>query len=281
MRRLHSQPPIFWNYTSIDLQRILDRDAQTSTTHCSQCMGGSMNKPIILGISAAITLTAACLWLLQDTKIDFPAEQPAAALAPTAEAPELPAKNPTRDLAAQHPSIQDVARAAMVDVADSDDASEEPARMFKADAAGNLILGEQTRVNVEKVLWLYTREEQQQKLAAVEQALPPTAYRQLTDLMDRYTNLISAAKQTYPPDTAPITVEDAITQHEGLSALRKAHLGTNAAEAMFGREERMNRQLLDFMSLEKHEGLTMEEKAMKAQEMLSKSPELAAAYGKN
>lgn len=166
-------------------------------------------------------------------------------------------------------------------IAEEDDRSEDPAKMFKADAAGNLMLSERARLNVEKVLWIYSPEEQQQKLAVMEQTLPPSAYRQLTDLLERYKNFTLAAKQTYPPDAPPKTVEDAIAQHEGLSALRKAHFGAEAAEAMFGREEKINRQLLEFMNLEKHEGLTMEEKAMKAQEMLSKSPELAAIYDQN
>ena len=50
---------------------------------------------------------------------------------------------------------------------------------------------------------------------------------------------------------------------------------------MYGHQEKIDRQLLDFMSLEKHEGLTMEEKAMKAQELYLKAPELAAAYEQN
>ena len=153
--------------------------------------------------------------------------------------------------------------------------------MFSADASGNLVLKERTRINVEKILWIYSPEEQKQKLAVMEQTLPPSAYRQLVELMDRYQTFTVAAKQAYSPDVAPPTVEDAIAQHEGLIALRKAHLGAEAAEAMFGREERLSHQLLAFMDLEKHEGLTMDEKVIKAQEMLSKSPELAAAYEKN
>jgi len=164
---------------------------------------------------------------------------------------------------------------------EEDDPTEDPAKMFKADATGNLVLAERTRLNVEKVLWLYTPSEQQQKLAVMEQSLPPTAFRQLTDLLERYKNFIAAAKQSYQPDKAPATVEEAIAQNEGLSALRKSHFGEEAAEAMFGREERMNRQLLEFMRLEKQEGMTMEEKAERAQEMLKQSPELQAAYEQN
>jgi hypothetical protein len=162
-----------------------------------------------------------------------------------------------------------------------DDSSEDPKKMFQADAAGNLVLKERTRHNLEKMLWIYSPDEQRERLAVIERTLPASAYRQLTEMMDRYQTMTLAAKQSYPPDTAPATVADAIAQHEGISALRRAHLGAEVAEAMFGREERLNRQLLEFMDLEKHEGLTMDEKAIKAQEMLLKSPELSAAYEQN
>lgn len=122
---------------------------------------------------------------------------------------------------------------------------------------------------------------QQQRLAAIEATLPPSAYRQLVDLMQRHQNFTLAAKQAYRPDVAPATIEDIAAQQEGLHALRVAHFGEETAEALYGREERISRKLLEFMALEKHEGLTMDEKARKAQEMLSNSPELAEAYEGN
>jgi hypothetical protein len=170
---------------------------------------------------------------------------------------------------------------ASVDPSYDDEHSEDPAKMFRADAAGNLILQERTRLNVEKLMALYAPAERQDRLTAIEQALPPSAYRQLTDLLEHYENFSRAAKQEFPPGRAPTTVEEAIEQHEGLHALRVAHFGAAATDAMFGKEEAIGRRLLDFMALEKHEGLTMEEKAIKAQELLLRSPELAEAYEKN
>jgi hypothetical protein len=239
-----------------------------------------VNKPVIFGGAAVVIAAVASLWLLKDGESErsptLSSQNPVSA--PVAQAPTV--ATPTVADETQQPAPAPFV-AAVPSSADEDDNSEDPTKMFKADAAGNLALAERTRINVEKMLWIYSPEEQRQRLAVIEQTLPAGAYRQLVDLMDRYQNFTIAAKQTYPPDVSPATVEDAITQYEGLSALRKAHFGTEAAEAMFGREEKINRQLLEFMNLEKHEGMTMEEKAMKAQEMLSKSPELAAIYDQN
>jgi hypothetical protein len=156
--------------------------------------------------------------------------------------------------------------------------SEDPAKMFKADAAGNLVLSERTRLNIEKLTALYTPEELSQRMAIIEATLPANAYSQLVDFVDRYKNFMAALRQALPPGRALTSVEEARIQHEELHRLRVTYFGEEATEAMFGREERLNRQLLELMDLEQHAGLTMEEKAMKAQELLLRSPELAATY---
>jgi len=240
--------------------------------------GFGMNKPVVFGAAAVAIIAAIGVWLLQG---DAPPSQeqistgqvsaPAAATQPSNE----------MSPAAAAQSQEQISLAPLAKVEEEDEYSEDPVKMFSADASGNLVLKERTRINVEKMLWIYSPEEQKQRLAVIEQGLPPSAYRQLVDLMERYQTMTTAVKQTYPPNVAPSTVEEAIAQHEGLSALRKSHLGASAMEAMFGQEEKINRQLLDFMNLEKHEGLTMEEKTQKAQELLSRSPELAAAYETN
>jgi hypothetical protein len=240
-----------------------------------------VKKPAVLGALAIVVLGSASVWWLRDDEGLSPTsrsniEEPAPTASTSTEAAVVAREAP-------RPQQQPVPPAASTSTQpdDEDDPSEEPAKLFKADPAGNLVLAERTRLNIEKVLWLYTPDEQREKLAVIEQSLPPAAFRQLSDLLDRYKNFVVAANQSYPPDMAPATVEDAIAQSEGLSALRRSHFGEEAADAMFGREERINRQLLEFMRLEKHEGLTMEEKAEKAQEMLNQSPDLQAAYEKN
>lgn len=231
-----------------------------------------MNKKWLLASIGAAVVAA---WIGLDARHEEPASsdhlsQQREASPPAAETPAVA------------DATQDEATAATnTEQPRADETSEDPAKMFAADAAGNLILSERTRLNVEKLSALYSAEERAQRLAIVEQVLPATAYRQLVELTESYRNLTLAARQQLPPGVAPASVEDAITQHELLHSLRVAHLGAAATDALFGEEERINRRLLDFMSLEQHEGMTLHEKAEKAQQLLLQSPELVAAYEKN
>lgn len=240
-----------------------------------------MNKPAVVSVLGAAVLATVVFWFTQRDGAEVASESAAASPQPTTQSASSPTPALGGDSLTQSTIASPSDVAAMMDAADVDEYSEDPAKMFKADAAGNLIVKERTRINIEKLSWLYTPEELQQKLGVIERTLPPSAYRQLVDLMDRFKNYSLAAKQAYSPETAPATVEEAIAQHEGLQALRRAHFGDETAEGMFGREERLSGKLLEFMSLEQHKGLTLEEKAMKAQEMLSKSPELAQLYEDN
>ena len=237
-----------------------------------------MNKPAVFGAAALAALAAVSLWITRHDSVQVaPTQTQPVAVVSSDAAPASKRVAESEQRAGDTPP----ANVPMISAVDVDEYSEDPAKMFKADESGNLLLKERTRLNVEKLSWLYTPEELQQKLAVIERTLPPAAYRQLLDLMDRYKNFSVAAKQSYPPDKAPTTVEEAAAQYDGLHALRIAHFGADATNAMFGREERLGRKLLEFMSLEQHQGLSLEEKAMKAQEMLQQSPELAAAYDEN
>lgn len=239
---------------------------------------------IVISGTAAITLIAVVLWAQREPTETAPLEvdihrrvqqqQP-----PTAR--EAATESPSSTAVAQLPDARKIESTSDAAALDEDEFSEDPAKMFRADETGNLVLKEQTRINIEKLSALYTPEERQQRLATIEQTLPPGAYRQLTDLLERYENFTRASRQALPPGREVSTVEEAIAQHDTLHALRVAHFGAEAAEAFYGKEEQIGRQLLDFMSLEQHEGLTMEEKAVKAQEMLMRSPELLAAYERN
>ncbi len=238
-----------------------------------------MNRLTVWGGGAvALALAAMLLWPQREpadiTAVDMLAHDQRASTSPAGGVDSSPATvaAPAAELAAER--MPDA-------ITPDDDNSEDPAKMFRADAAGNLLLGERTRLNIEKISVLYTPEEQQERLAVIERTLPASAYRQLTDLLERYDNLMRDLKQALPPGREASTVEEAITQHESLHALRVAHFGADVAEALYGQEERIGRQLLDFMALERHEGLTMEERAMRAQEMLLRSPELLAAYENN
>jgi hypothetical protein len=239
---------------------------------------------LVVAVLLALAIVGVTMfWSREQTRLDDGAVRTSAAQLPatTAITPENDAAPAATSEATPNEPAPPAANAASSDQSSQDEYSEDPAKMFKADAAGNLVVQERTRLNVEKLSALYTPAERQQRLATIEQTLPASAYRQLTDLLERYENFSRASRQTFPPGQAPTTVEEAVEQHEGLHALRVAHFGAEATEAMYGKEEAIGRRLLDFMALEKHEGLTMEEKAMKAQEMLMRSPELAEAYEKN
>lgn len=236
-----------------------------------------MNKRILTVGAIVVTVVAAIAWLGRRDEPAVPlitATQETPAAVDQGSAPEqLPTDVP--------PLHSQPSPAAPADAFADGDYSEDPAKMFRANSQGDLVLNERTRLNIEKHSSLYTPQEQQQRLAVIEATLPASAYAQLVDLMQRYENFTQAVKQAYAPDTAPATVEDVAAQLEGVHALRVAHFGEEAAEAMYGKEERISRQLLEFMALEKHEGMTLDEKAERAQQMLLASPELAAAYESN
>ena len=59
-----------------------------------------------------------------------------------------------------------------------------------------------------------------------------------------------------------------------------AALGAHVAEGFFGAEETMQRELLQLISLDKDESLTLEEKAEKAQALYQSLPAIAAAEEK-
>ncbi len=163
-------------------------------------------------------------------------------------------------------------------IAEEESESEDLDKMFKADASGNLKLSARARLNIEKLYALSTPEELQTKLAVIATTLSPAAHRQLLDLVDRYKIYAAAAKQAYTPGVAPATEEDALAELDGLHSLRVAHFGAEAAQAFYGDEEKLNRQLVELMRLEKDQSMTMEEKAEKAQQLIQSKPELAAAY---
>jgi hypothetical protein len=152
---------------------------------------------------------------------------------------------------------------------------------FNVDDKGNLIVDVRARNTLEKLYALYTPEQQAQRLQELSQELPPAAYGRVAELLERWKEFNVATKQALPPGEPVSSAEEALVQLETLSALRITHFGQEAAKGMFGDEERLNHQLIALMRLEKDESLTMEEKAVRAQELISKSPDLAAIEQRN
>lgn len=152
---------------------------------------------------------------------------------------------------------------------------------FNVDANGNLVVDRRAQVTLEKLYALYTPEQQTQRLQELEQTLSPAAHRRVTELLQQFKNYSVAAKQNFPPDSTPASEDDALVQLDGLSALRAAHFGSDAAKGLYGEEETLNRQLIALMRLEKDASLTMDEKAQRAQALILTTPELAAIEKRN
>ncbi len=138
---------------------------------------------------------------------------------------------------------------------------------FRVDNAGNLVLDEQTRLNMEA---LFAQTDRADLLEAQQNAtatLPPAAATEAARLLEQYDNYSKAQRQSYPPGIAPATEEAALAELEGLHALRVAHFGPEVARAFFGAEEKITRSLIDLMRLEKDQSLTLPEKAERAQKL--------------
>jgi lipase chaperone LimK len=140
-------------------------------------------------------------------------------------------------------------------------------KTFRVNASGRLVLNEQTRLNMEA---LFARSERDQLAEAKQQALEPlpaAASAQAAELLEHYDNYQQAQRQAYPPGIAPATEEAALAELDGLHALRVAHFGPVVARALYGEEEAVSRQLVELMRLEKDQSLTLEEKAVRAQQL--------------
>ena len=143
---------------------------------------------------------------------------------------------------------------------------------FRANAFGQLVLDEQTRLNMEA---LFARTDRDGLAEAKQQAiepLPAAAGAQAAELLEQYDNYQQAQRQAYPPGVAPPTEEAALAELDGLHALRVAHFGQVVARALYGEEEASSRQLIELMRLEKDQSLTMEEKAARAQRLRDSMP---------
>ena len=143
---------------------------------------------------------------------------------------------------------------------------------FRVNDSERLVLDEQTRLNMEA---LFARTEHDHLAEAKQQAiepLPAAAGAQAAELLAQYDNYQQAQRQAYPPGVAPATEEAALAELDGLHALRVAHFGPLVARALYGKEEAVSRQLVELMRLEKDQSLTMEEKAVRAQQLRDSLP---------
>ena len=133
------------------------------------------------------------------------------------------------------------------------------------DASGKLVRNEQTRVNVEALVALTPPDQLRAAALAQVQDLPAAAAVEALDLVERYNGYQAAQKLSFAPGNAPLVPEEALAELEGLHALRVSYFGREGAQSLFGKEEAVARQLLEWMREDNAPGLSMEQRAMRAQ----------------
>lgn len=168
--------------------------------------------------------------------------------------------------ASSQPRGADLAAAAgLVSAADLAAPDPSGSKTFEVDASGKLVRNEQTRVNVEALVALTPPEQLRAAALAQVQDLPAAAAVEALDLVERYNGYQAAQKLSFAPGNAPLVPEEALAELEGLHALRVSYFGREGAHSLFGKEEAVARQLLEWMREDNAPGLSMEQRAMRAQ----------------
>jgi len=217
---------------------------------------------LLLASLAALAVGGGFLFFRSGAPDLAPADTSVVASAPRSQ-PDAPASQPR---AQQLQSTSVAAGAAQDDSVSGYDPEQDDGQVaFKADANGRIVMNEKTRLDLERLHALYTPSEREKKMAEIAATLPPEAARQLYQLMEQYQNYLAAMYQVYPPDREMTSVEQGVSQIDGMHGLRVQYFGEQAAAAMFGAEETLQRELYRQMENEKDLGLTLEEKAERAQ----------------
>ncbi len=154
--------------------------------------------------------------------------------------------------------------------AEADDGA--PEEHFRTTADGQLLVDTRTRLGVEALVGVYTPAERLARLQHLQGSLPSAAYARLVELIERYCNYLVASRQLYPPDAPRTDAGDALREFEDLRGLRRTYFGRETAEALYGEEERVTHHLLEEMQRDATPGLTLEQKAERAQSTLTPPP---------
>ena len=143
---------------------------------------------------------------------------------------------------------------------------------FTATNQGNLVVNEQARNDIERLVALETRDEAQTRLKELGQHLAPAAQKQLADLLFKYAQYADALRQSFSPDDLPESTQDVLAQFNLLHATRERHFGAETAKALFGPEEASTAELIELMQARalKEPSLTLEQTVELAQADLSK-----------
>jgi len=138
-------------------------------------------------------------------------------------------------------------------------------KTFEVDASGKLVRNEQARLNVEALVALTPSDQLRAVALAQVQDLPAAAAVEALDLVERFNAYQAAQKLSFAPGNAPLVPEEALAELDGLHALRVSYFGPEGAQSLFGKEEGIARQLLEWMRQDNAPGLSMEQRAMRAQ----------------
>lgn len=137
---------------------------------------------------------------------------------------------------------------------------------FLADAHGKLAINATTRVHLEMLLALYTPDQQQQILDTAKSTLPPAADQELLRLVHLYPSYQSAVRKRFPPGQTMTSPTQGLAQLDATHAIEVQYFGARVTNGLFGEDEATQRQLLTLMSRDQAPGLSMEQRADRAQE---------------
>ncbi len=229
-----------------------------------------MNKRYaVLTASAAALVFAGVLFVFRDGPVESVPRTNAVATAPGASQSDTPASPAAMSAVSATPGITtetaDAGTAATGAAPTYNPEQDNGEIAFRADASGHLVTDEKARLDLERLFALFIPTERDKKVKEVVATLPPDAGHKLYELMAQYQNYQAAVYQAYPPDREVTTVEQGVSQIDGMHGLRVQHFGEQVTKGMFGEEEKAQRKLYELMENEKDPGLSVEQKAEKAQ----------------
>jgi hypothetical protein len=208
-------------------------------------------------LAAGAALGAMWLWKAREgPAVVRPAAAPPVAAAPQ-QAPAVGAAVPASDTATPAPAAPAAEQAA---------ARRSATGIFESDASGRLVLDERMRLAVEALVSLNPAEAVPALVDAEVQGLPPAAAEAARELALRFDTYQQAQRAAFEPGQAPLVPEDGLAELDALVALRTSYFGADAARRMFGGDEAVTRRLLQLMAEDRATTLTIEQKAIRAQQ---------------
>lgn len=140
---------------------------------------------------------------------------------------------------------------------------------FAVDSRGKLALNGDTHANLEKLLIEENPETMRATLEHITSKLPAQAGADLTVLVGQFQQYSKALSHSISPENAPETEQEALKLLDSLHMLRVSYLGQETTEAMFGADEATTRQLIVLMGADKDPNRTLQQKAERAQDIIS------------